>query len=193
MNEINIFDFDKTVVPFDSGSRFWLYCLVRNPWIVVCLPYQLARFVPFLFGIKSLLWAKVNFFCFIRLINLQKNVKGFWDKYEKTVFPYFKSAAAERPAVVISASPDFLLEEIALRLGFAKLICTKHSLKTGKIIGANCKGEEKVRRFNQEVKNAKVVSVYSDSLKHDKPIFSLGENCFHIQKDGTPVSFNLKR
>ncbi|MCI9112398.1 MAG: polysaccharide biosynthesis protein GtrA, partial [Eubacterium sp.] len=36
--EIDIYDFDKTIVPFDSGSRFALYCLLHYPWIIIYLP-----------------------------------------------------------------------------------------------------------------------------------------------------------
>ena len=37
----------------------------------------------------------------------------------------------------------------------------------------------------------KIIDVYSDSLKHDKPIFSLGENCYHIVK-GNKIPFKFK-
>ena len=84
--------------------------------------------------------------------------------------------------MVISASPDFLLEEIQRRLGFEKLICTRHNRRTGTIVGENCRGEEKVKRLYSEFDKSaiNVKDVYSDSLKHDRPIFSLGENCYHI-------------
>ncbi len=189
MKEIDIFDFDKTLVPFDSGSLFWIYCLIHNPWIVICVPYLLVMMVPFFLGIKDLTYAKKHLFCYVRMINLEKNVKKFWDKHEKDVFEWFRKENRERPAVVISASPDFLLEDICSRLEVDKLICTRHSSKTGAIIGLNCKDEEKVRRYNEEISGCKVINVSSDSLKSDRPIFSLGENCFHIQKDGERKPF----
>ncbi len=190
MKEIDVFDFDKTLIPFDSGSRFWLFCLVHNPWIIFCLPYQLVMMLSYVLGIKDLTFAKGRFFCFVRFINLEKNVAKFWDKYEKTVFDWFKTEKRERPAVVISASPDFLLREISSRLNVHKLICTVHNPKNGRIIGKNCKREEKVRRFNEEIGKCRVVNVSSDSLKSDKWIFSLGENCFHIQPNGERVQFS---
>ena len=85
----------------------------------------------------------------------------------------------------LTASPDFLLEEIQKRLGFEKLICTKHNRATGAIIGENCRDEEKVKRLYLEFgKNEiNVIDVYSDSLKHDGPIFSLANGgCYHIVK-----------
>ena len=123
------------------------------------------------------------------MIDLEKNVKKFWDKHEKDVFEWFRKENRERPAVVISASPDFLLKDICSRLEVDKLICTRHSSENGAIIGLNCKDEEKVRRYNEEISGCKVINVSSDSLKSDRPIFSLGENCFHIQKDGERKPF----
>ena len=38
MQEIDIYDFDKTIIPFDSGSLFALYCAVHYPWVLICLP-----------------------------------------------------------------------------------------------------------------------------------------------------------
>ena len=112
MKEIDIFDFDKTIVPFDSGSVFWIYCLIHNPWIVICVPYLLVMMIPFFLGIKDLTYVKKHIYCYVPLINLEKNVKKFWDKHEKDVFEWFRKENRERPAVVISASADFLLEDI---------------------------------------------------------------------------------
>ena len=85
------------------------------------------------------------------------------------------------------------LNEIQKRLGFEDLLCTRHNKKTGAIIGKNCRDEEKVKRLFELYNNEdiKIIDVYSDSLKHDKPIFSLGENCYHIVK-GNKIPFKFK-
>ena len=132
---------------------------------------------------------KKTCFMFVPLIPLKKAVKGFWDRHEKETHKWFFER--KRPCVVISASPDFLLEEIAKRLHFDYLISTRHSRKTGVIIGENCRDGEKVRRFNEQFENAEVIDVYSDSLKHDKPIFSLAKGqCYHIV-NGKPIPFEF--
>jgi hypothetical protein len=135
---------------------------------------------------------KKTCFMFVPFVPLNKAVKGFWDRHEKEVHTWFKDR--ERYSVVISASPDFLLSEINNRLGFDKLICTRHNRKTGAIIGRNCRDEEKVNRLYQEFDKDEinVVDVYSDSLTHDRPIFSLANGkCYHIV-DGEKVLFNYK-
>ena len=36
--ELDIYDFDKTLVPFDSGSLFVGYCILHYPWIIITAP-----------------------------------------------------------------------------------------------------------------------------------------------------------
>ena len=127
---------------------------------------------------------------FVPLIPIKKAVKKFWDKYEKNVFDWWLEKD-KRNYVVISASPDFLLEDISERLSFDHLISSRHN-KKGIIIGQNCRGEEKVRRFNENFSNVKVVDVFSDSFYHDKPIFSLASGqCYHIN-EGKVEPFDFK-
>lgn len=192
--DIDIYDFDKTIVPFDSGSLFCGYCLLHYPYLILLLPIA----VPILFVAILLMLAHIisftSFkkicFMFVPFIPLERAVKGFWNRHENEVHTWFYKR--KRCAVVISASPDFLLNEIQKRLGFDKLICTRHNRKTGAIIGENCRGEEKVRRLYQEFDkdSINVIDVYSDSIYHDRPIFSLGRNCYHIVK-GEKVPFKF--
>lgn len=183
MEEIDIYDFDKTIVPFDSGSMFCLYCLVHYPWTALLLPLDMIGLVLAFAGVISFTAFKKLCFAFVPVIPLDKAVKGFWDRYEKKVHRWFLSK--KRRAVVISASPDFLLDEIKNRIGIDVLICTRHNRKTGAIIGENCRNTEKVKRL-YEIYNPddiRVIDVYSDSLEHDEPIFSLAAgSCYHIVK-----------
>lgn len=179
--DIDIYDFDKTIVPFDSGSLFVGYCALHYPWILIYTPVLAIAAVLMLLHIIDFTRFKKISFMFVAMIPLEKAVKGFWDKHEKETHKWFFNR--KRYAVVISASPDFLLEEIQKRLGFDKLICTLHNRKSGVIIGENCRDGEKVRRLFKEFKKDEinVIDVYSDSLKHDKAIFSLASGrCYHI-------------
>lgn len=190
--EIDLYDFDKTLVPFDSGSLFIGYCLLHYPWIIIILPVVLAALILMACRIISFTNFKKVCFLFVPLVPLKKAVNGFWDRHEDSIYPWFYER--KRKGVIISASPDFLLQEIAERAGLDYLICTRHSRKTGAIIGENCRGEEKVRRLYEKFgkDNIKVIDVYSDSYKHDRPIFSLASGrCYHIER-GRRVAFSYK-
>ena len=188
--EVDIYDFDKTVVPFDSGSTFLLFCVKRYPYLLLLLPYYLALGLLYGLRIFTLDRFKRHIFIAVRFIPLDKAVRAFWDRHERDVFPWFLPQNRARHTVVISASPDFLLREIAGRLQVETLLCTRHDPKTGTLLGRNCRGEEKVRRFHAAFgEDVRVRDVYSDSYRHDRPIFSLGERCFHIEKDGAQTEF----
>lgn len=189
--EVDIYDFDKTIVPFDSGSLFAFSCMIWYPWCIITLPIMAVAGLLMLIGVINFTAFKKTCFMFLPLIPTKKAVKRFWDKHIDKVHPWFNDR--QRYAIVISASPDFLLDDISKRLGFDEIISTKHNAKTGVIIGENCRGEEKVRRLYElhNKEDLKIVDVYSDSYKHDKHIFALATNqCYHIEK-GEKVAFDF--
>ena len=188
--ELDIYDFDKTVVPFDSGSKFLLFCFLHYPYLFLLLPYYMVAGLLFGLHIIDLDRFKRHIFLFVRFVPMQKAVKRFWDVHEKEVFSWFLPENRARYTVVISASPDFLLHEIQKRLRIDTLLCTRHNPKSGTLLYKNCRGEEKVRRFYEAFPEAATVKcVYSDSYKNDRPIFSLGERCFHIEANGDRTPF----
>ena len=40
--QADIYDFDKTVVPFDSGSKFAIFCFLRYPYLIFLLPFYIV-------------------------------------------------------------------------------------------------------------------------------------------------------
>lgn len=92
--QVDIYDFDKTVVPFDSALKYWGFCMVHNPWIILLLPFQFIWGMMMLTHIISVRTCKKVAFLYIRLINNEKNVKKYWDKYEKYVYDWFKPETA---------------------------------------------------------------------------------------------------
>ena len=120
--QADIYDFDKTVVPFDSGSKFAIFCFLRYPYLIFLLPFYIALALLFALRIIKLDRFKKHIFCFIRFIKLDKAVKAFWDKYEKKIFPWFLTKNKKRKAIDSSASPEFQLEENQKRLDFEYLL-----------------------------------------------------------------------
>jgi HAD superfamily hydrolase (TIGR01490 family) len=83
---------------------------------------------------------------------------------------------------LISASPEFYVNEFYNIKEVDKVIGTKFGFENGtfvrKMVGNNCKGEEKVRRLNEILKDEKIEVdfkesyMFSDSLS-DKPLLDL--------------------
>lgn len=180
--KIDLYDFDKTIVPFDSALKYWGFCMAHCPWTLVLFPFQFAWGMMMLTHIISTETCKKYCFWYIRMIDNPKVVKKFWDKYECKVAEWFKPENRKRPCCIVSASPDFLIEEIAKRLNVEYCITSKHDPKGGLLIGKVCKKAEKVRRFKELLPDAEVVNVYSDNLKSDKYIFALGEKQYLVKK-----------
>lgn len=75
MKEIDIYDFDKTIVPFDSGSLFWGYCMLRYPWIILLLPLWAVLAILMIVKVINFTTFKKLFFCFVAFIPLESAVK----------------------------------------------------------------------------------------------------------------------
>ena len=177
--EVDMYDFDKTAIPFDSQLKYWGYCMLHNPWIILMLPLQFIWGVMMGLKIISVKTCKRVAFWFAIFINNKRNVEKFWDKYEKQIYDWFRPENRNgRKTVLISASPDFLIEEIARRMGVDYCIATTCNKKTYTMIGEICRREEKVVRLKKQLPNIIVKDVYSDSINSDKYIFNLGERCF---------------
>lgn len=87
--------------------------------------------------------------------------------------------------ILISASLDIYLEAWAKQAGFDDLICSipavdEHNHFTGKILGLNCWGQEKVKRLKEMIGDPKqyVIYAYGDS-PGDKPLLQIADYPFY--------------
>lgn len=182
--QVDVYDFDKTVVPYDSAMKYWYWCLFHRPYIIVILPFQILWSLLALLKIISVPTYKKGCFRFVSLLNTKNTVRKFWDKHIADVYPFFlpENRDPSRKCAVVSASPAFLIEDVCRRLKVDYCIATDHDEKNGKLIGKVCRREEKVSRFLQLLPDAQVENVYSDSLEHDKYLLSLGAHRFLARK-----------
>ncbi len=181
--EVDVYDFDKTAIPFDSTLRYWGYCMIHNPWILLLLPLQFIWGMLMVTRVISVKTCKTIAFWYAVLINNKRNVEKFWDKYEKQIYDWFRPENRNgRKTVLISASPNFLIEEIARRMKIDYCIATTHKKKNYTLVGNVCRHAEKVERLKKQLPNIIVKDVYSDSITSDKYIFNLGERCFLATK-----------
>lgn len=182
--KVDIYDFDKTAIPYDSALHYWFWSMGHRPWTLILLPFQLFWGSLMLTKIISVPTFKKVAFNFVSLINTEKSVKKYWDKHEKDIYDFFKpeNRNPDRKTVLISASPDFLIKEIAERLKVDYCIASPHNAKNGHLTGTLCRESAKVKLFQEQFPDAEVEDVYSDSLEHDKYIFALGKRCFLATK-----------
>ena len=148
---MNVYDFDKTIYNGDSSVDFYLYCLKKNPLILMYLPIQLFAIILYKLKLKNKKYMKEKFFSFLKKINnVDKVVEEFWNKKRKKIKKWYLDQK-KNTDIVISASPEFLLNPICKELKVNKLIASKVNKNNGKFESENCRGEEKVKRFKKEV------------------------------------------
>ena len=177
-NGVNIYDFDGTIYDGDSSIDFYLFCLKRNFKILLCLPLQFFSFVLFKLGIIDRKKFKEKFFYFLKFVSkLDELVAIFWKDNFNKIKPFYLNKKHDND-IIISASPEFLVKSIGDKLEVKDVIATKMN-SDGTIVGENCYGEEKVKRFKDKYGSIEVINVYTDSLS-DIPILELSKNRFII-------------
>lgn len=176
---MNVYDFDKTIYDGDSTLDFYFYCLKKDLRLLKYLPVQILGFLKYMFGFVPKLKFKESFYSFLKgLKNPEKSIEDFWKLKESGIKNWYKDNKKEDD-VIISASPEFILKPICKKLGIKHLIASDVDIKTGKCLGENCYGEEKVKRFREVFKKEKVNNFYSDSLS-DSPMAELAEKSFIV-------------
>lgn len=202
MEKLAIFDIDYTITRKETLMEFFKYIVSKDIKNIKFLPR--ALYSGLMYGVKVYDEKRVKE-CFLKFIEnideaeLAKLTKSFYDEriskilYKDAVDMIKKLKSEGYMVVLISASPEFYVKEFYAIKEVDLIIGTKFTFDSGKFIrkmdGNNCKGEEKVKRLNEVLKekNIKVdfenSYMFSDSLS-DKPLLDLV---------GKPYLINYKR
>lgn len=175
---MNLYDFDKTVYYKDCTVEFWKYCIRRKPYLLFGLPVQVLGFALYKLKIKPKEYFKSKFLFFVKHFeNIEEEIERFWDKEEANVCRHFR-AMLSSDDVIVSASPEFLVVPIAKRLG-VRCLASPVDPESAGFTGANCKGEEKIRRL-AEIGITSADKAFSDSVS-DLPMLSLAKEGYVIK------------
>nr|WP_122012242.1 haloacid dehalogenase-like hydrolase [Maliibacterium massiliense] len=178
---IRVFDFDKTIFLHDSTVDFYLYCLLRRPYIALLLPYQLWGMLCYLLKRCDKTTMKQRFFSFLRFIgNGEKLLEGFWREKAHLIAKWYRALPAHDRDVVISASPHFLVEGLLRPYGVRAVIASEVDKATGRFVSPNCYGKQKVVRLSDAFPDACVEAFYSDSLS-DAPLAALAQHAYLVK------------
>ena len=181
MSVINVYDFDKTIYYNDSTSDFYVFCLKRHPSVAKHFPKTALAFIMFLLGIKTKTQFKEVMYEFLLEVDIEKDLPDFWESHKCRIKPFYLQHK-KADDVIISASPEFLLEPICSDLGVGCLMASKVDPKTGKYTGINCHGKEKVRRFREKYGESPIDEFYSDAYC-DTPLALIAGQSFMVKGD----------
>lgn len=177
---MNVYDFDKTIYNGDSSIDFFLFALKSKPSLLRFLPKQAIGFLLYGLGRIEKTALKERFFSFLCKIETETLVEQFWETHHQKIYNWYLMQK-QPDDIVISASPEFLLKPLCQKLKIAHLIASKVHPSSGKFLGENCRGEEKVQRLQAEFPNAHIEKFYSDSLS-DAPLANIADQAFLIKK-----------
>lgn len=168
---MNVYDFDGTIYNGDSGVDFVKFMFRKKKMLVLkYLVFSLKYIIRYKLKKIPFKEMKQNLFAFVKEVDdLKSFTEEFAEIHKNNIKDYYLRLRRDDD-LVISASLDFYLIPLCNKMNINNVLCTKYDVENGMIIGENCKGDEKVRRFNEAYgNNAVIENAYGDS-KNDVPI-----------------------
>lgn len=161
-HQVAVFDLDGTLTRYDTYLRYLIGYIGRRPTRVLRawgLPLNVLLFKS---RLRDNTWLKKRFLGSILGGLTDTELRPWtWSFVDRLVQSGLRQAGIDalrdhqsqgHRTILLSASPDVLVREIAIRLEFSDCICTiverdRNGRLTGQLVGGNCHGSEKLRRM----------------------------------------------
>lgn len=198
MEKLAIFDIDYTLTRKETSMELYKYMLKKDKKLIRYLPSHIFTGLFYCIKFYSASKTKERFLRFLNGTDekeLRELMKDFYNNqimnvlYEDGIKAIKDFKANGYKVYLISASPEFYVNEFYNIEGVDKVIGTRFEINNGKfnskVVGENCKGEEKVKRLKEELKRDNIEVDYknsymfSDSLS-DLPLLNLVGNGYLI-------------
>lgn len=181
---MNVFDFDNTIYDGESTLHLFFWYLVRKPWMLRMTPTVLKAFWRYKKGDVSLgealeVYAPMIEKDALRVFDFENDPPRFWDTHMKNIKPLYNDLRSEDD-LIITASPDFSMEEVCRRLGIRRLLCSRINRTTGRIEFA-CLRENKIKAFFEEYGGEEIENFYTDSAENDAPLIEKAKHAFIVK------------
>jgi len=189
--KLAIFDIDYTLTKRETLVEFYFFMMKKNPRFIKYLPKSILSSIFYVFKVYDASKAKRTFIRFIDGIeenDMKRIVKEFYKErlskilYKDAIAMIKKMKLEGYKIYLVSASAEFYLSEFYNIKEVDKVIGTRfikeNGLHRNKILGENCKGEEKVIRLKEVLRKGNIEVdfensyMFSDSLS-DLPLFNL--------------------
>ena len=159
---VAIFDLDGTILRSDSFLPFLVSYALRHrrPVPLVVLPFVLALYAVRLMADRTAKEALLRVFCGGRSsAEIETHAGWFLERWargrlrDEVIEQLASHRTAGRKTILLSASPDLYVPIIGEALGFDEVVCTRVAAAEGRcggtLVGANCKGIEKVEAIRR--------------------------------------------
>lgn len=182
---MRVFDFDGTIYDGESSVDFFLFELKRHPENLLLLPkvlHSLIRYKRLKVSFDEL-WHGLERYGerFLATIpDLMGDIKLFWDMHSKKIKKSYLKMMREDD-VILSAGPDFLIKEMAGRLGIKTVIASEYDFSNKKILTL-CYRDRKCDCFHNHFPGRRMDEFYTDS-ENDRAVFALADKVFIVKGD----------
>ena len=181
---MNVFDFDNTIYNGESTLDLFFYYIVRKPWLVKHIGTVLKAFSRYKKGNVSLPEIIERYVPMVekdalRVFDFENDPKNFWDKHERKIKPLYNRLRSEDD-LIITASPDFNIEEICRRLGIRRWLTSRVDRSTGKILFVNIR-ENKIKAYEEQYGNTPINNFYTDSPENDAWLIEKAAHAFVVK------------
>ena len=180
---MNVYDFDNTIYDGESFVDLFIMVLCKDPTLLRYVPTMVSGIVQYKTGTLRLETALEQYSkpfeeYVSALSDIDALVDEFWDKHMHKIKPFYDQVRSDDD-LVISASPQIVVDEVCRRLGIKRCIGTQFDRKTGKL-GRVCFRENKIAAFREAYPDAHISALYTDSM-HDKPLMDISEAVYFVK------------
>jgi len=190
-----LFDLDGTITQRDTYKEMLVFGLIKRPWRALLIFLSVYDFILHKLGKRTNTYVKQKLLQRILGGLGRDHLAAMSCSYAHFLLKYGvkKQALAELQQhmekgsriVLVSASFDFYVNEIAKLLPIDEVICTKAEFKsdqlTGFLDGENCHGAQKIVRINEALNLDDYDEIFSYSDHHsDIPFLTLATTSYAV-------------
>ncbi len=181
---MNVYDFDNTIYDGESTLDLFFFYLRRQPRLLRNLPTVLSAFARYKRGEVTLEEMTDRYLPMVEkeilnVCDFENDPAVFWDAHMDKIKPLYRKLQREDD-LIITASPDFTIEEICRRLGIRRYLTSVIDRETGKIERINAR-KNKTRFFFEQYGGETIDNFYTDSVENDLPLIEAARHAFVVK------------
>ena len=179
---MNVYDFDNTLYKGESTVDFAFFMMQHNPKIYTWIPTIFWNLLMYKLCLteKEQMQRILNEFLKVLIqddYDITEMAQAFWRKNENRL--NMALIRRIRPEdVILTASPDFMMNVIGKRLGTGHILCSKVDIPTKTILYLNY-GTNKVRYFRRLYHDTPVSRFFTDSY-NDQAMMDLAQRVYLV-------------
>lgn len=179
---MRVYDFDNTIYNGESVVDFFMFLLNKEKKLFVFLP--IVSYIAVLYKTGKLDTKQV----YQLANNYSDVVKKYQDVADKYIEEFWKENIHKLKKgflehitpddIIITASPNILIQKIQPYLKTKRIICTDYDLENGKL-NFLCLGKNKVDALKKQYPDITIDEFYTDSL-NDMPLIDISKTAYLV-------------